>query len=270
LTDEPAPAPVADNAPAPAPSWRDSLPEDIKASPTLAKFETIEGLSKSYVNLEKMLGTEKVPIPKEGDTAGWDAYYKAGGRPDTPDAYGFKKPDTLPEGIEYSEEMDKKFAAEAHKHGLSAKQAAALRDWQLGVLSEGAKAQAAQADVARADGEAKLKQAWGQAYNDRMKDANVALKEYGSPEFTAFLESSNLGNHPAMAEFLYKVASKTIGEQKLVGERNQPAQTPADIDAAIADHAKLHQAALFDSSHPEHALRVRERTALFDKKFGNG
>jgi hypothetical protein len=274
LTDTPAPAVVVDNAPPPvsppvAPaSWRDTLPDDLKGNTSLSKFETIEGLAKSYTNLETMLGTEKIPVPKEGDNEGWDRYYKAGGRPEKPDEYGFAKPEQLPEGMEYSPDIDKAFATKAHELGLNKKQAAALREWQLGIMSEGHKQQSSQTEIARSDGEAKLKSSWGRAYDQNLTIAKSELKKRASPEFVAYMETSGLGNHPAMAEFLYNVAKETRGEAELIGNGRQVEQTPLEIDAAISDHAKAHQAALFDSSHPEHALRTRERTALFERKFG--
>jgi hypothetical protein len=259
---------AATTAAATTTSWRDSLPADLKTNTSLSKFETIEGLAKSYTNLETMLGTEKIPVPKEGDNEGWDRYYKAGGRPEKPDEYGFAKPEQLPEGMEYSPDIDKAFATKAHELGLNKKQAAALREWQLGIMSEGHKQQTSQTEIARSDGEAKLKSSWGRAYDQNLTIAKSELKKRATPEFVAYMETSGLGNHPAMAEFLYNVAKETRGEAELIGNGRTVEQTPLEIDAAISSHAKTHQAALFDSGHPEHALRTRERTALFERKFG--
>lgn len=273
MTDTPAPAP-ADNAPAPslapAASWRDTLPEDLKANATLSKFETVEGLAKSYTNLETMLGKDKVPVPKDGDTEGWERYYKAGGRPDKFEEYGFAKPEKLPQGMEYAPDLDNRIAQAFHKSGLNKAQAAAVRGELIAIMSEGHEAQSSQSQIALSDGEAKLKSQWGRAYDQNMAIAKSELKKRGSAEFVAFLESSGLGNHPEMASLLYNIAKDTRGENELITSREK-VLTPDEIDSQISDHAKQHQAALFDSSHPEHALRVRERTALFDRKFaGNG
>ena len=247
-------------------SWRDSLPEDLKANNSLSKFETIEGLAKSYTNLESMLGRDKIPVPKDGDNEGWERYYKAGGRPDKFEDYGFAKPDQLPNGMEYAPDLDQRFAKVFHKHGMNKGQAKAVRDEMIAVLTEGHKAQSTAQEVATSDGSAKLKEAWGRAYDQNLGIAKSELKKRGSAEFVAFLESSGLGNHPAMAEFLYNVAKDTRGESELITNREQE-QTPAQIDAEIADHTSKYNTALFDSSHPEHALRVKERQALFEKKY---
>lgn len=270
MTEAPAPAP-ADNAPAPSPapavSWRDTLPDDLKSNATLSKFETVEGLAKSYTNLETMLGRDKIPVPKDGDAEGWDRYFKAGGRPDKFEEYGFAKPEKLPDGMEYAPDLDARIAQTFHKNGLNKAQAAAVRSELIAIMSEGHEAQSSQSQIAVSDGEAKLKSQWGRAYDQNMQIAKSELKKRGSPEFVAFLESSGLGNHPEMASLLYNIAKDTRGENELITSREK-VQTPAEIDAEIADHTSKYQAALFDQGHPEHALRTRERTALYERKFG--
>lgn len=264
------PADGADAAAAAAEkTWLDGLPDDLKQSPSLTRYSSQEALARAYLNAEKMIGAEKVPVPKDpNDAEGWDRYYKAGGRPEKPDEYGFAKPEQLPDGMEYSPDIDKAFATKAHELGLNKKQAAALREWQLGIMSEGHKQQTSQTEIARSDGEAKLKSSWGRAYDQNLTIAKSELKKRATPEFVAYMETSGLGNHPAMAEFLYNVAKETRGEAELIGNGRTVEQTPLEIDAEISNHAKTHQAALFDSGHPEHALRTRERTALFERKFG--
>lgn len=278
MTDAPAPAPADNAPPAPPPappapaaaSWRDTLPDDLKSNTSLSKFETTEGLAKSYINLETMLGKDKVPVPKDGDTEGWERYYKAGGRPEKPEEYGFAKPEKLPEGLDYAPDLDARIAQSFHKAGLNKSQAAAVRNELIAIMAEGHEAQSSQSQIALSDGEAKLKAQWGRAYDQNMQIAKSELKKRGSAEFVAFLESSGLGNHPEMASLLYNIAKDTRGENELITSREK-VMTPDEIDAQISDHARLHQAALFDSSHPEHALRTRERTALFERKFaGNG
>jgi hypothetical protein len=48
-----------------------------------------------YRNLEKLIGNEKVPMPKdEQDAEGWERVFTARGRPSTPDAYKMPDADT--------------------------------------------------------------------------------------------------------------------------------------------------------------------------------
>ena len=73
--------------------WKSSLNTDIRNSSLLQKFEdTPEGLNKeleSHASLEKLLGHEKVPIPKDvNDVEGWNRFSKAMGIPDKAEGYG--------------------------------------------------------------------------------------------------------------------------------------------------------------------------------------
>jgi hypothetical protein len=46
-----------------------------------------------YRNLGKLIGNEKVPLPKGGQgTEGWERAFTALGRPSTPDAYKCRTP----------------------------------------------------------------------------------------------------------------------------------------------------------------------------------
>jgi hypothetical protein len=72
--------------------WYDDLPDDLKADPNVVKYSSKEALAKAHVNAVKLLGTDKVPLPKdENDAEGWERYYKAGGRPDKAEDYAIER-----------------------------------------------------------------------------------------------------------------------------------------------------------------------------------
>lgn len=254
-------------------SWRDSLPDDIKSVPTLSKFETIEGLAKSYVNLEKTLGSEKVAIPKDGDTEGWERFYKAAGAPDAPAAYGFKAPETVPEGMQYNPDLDKQIAGIFHGAKLNKQQAAAVREGLLEIVGKGATESldaSKQAEASRAQaiaqGEQALKAEWGTAYEQRGKVAGAAINKFLSPETIAAMEAAGLASNPAIVKDMYTLGVKLAGEKELIGA-SEGSQSPGDLDSAIATFRQSHSAALFDRAHPDHALRTKELTALFQRRF---
>ncbi len=78
-----------------APDWiKDWAPEDIGIVEKKA-WKSPQDLFKSYRELEKTLGQDKVVLPKDGaDAKEWDAVYNKLGRPDTPDKY------TAPQGAD--------------------------------------------------------------------------------------------------------------------------------------------------------------------------
>ena len=282
MSDTPAPAP-ADNAPNPAPvpepspapvaSWRDTLPDDLKSNTSLGKFETVEGLAKSYTNLEKMLGADKVVVPKDGDQEGWNRFYRAAGHPEKAEDYGFGKPEQIPEGMVYDPELDKRLAGIVHKHGLNKHQAAGVRNDLLAMVGEGATANLESSKLAEAEnqkaiiaGENALKAEWGNAYEQRGKVAGAAINKFLSPETVAAFAAAGIANNPAVIKDFYNLGVKLAGETELIGA-GQTEQTPGDLDGAIADFRTKHGSALYDKSHPDHTVRVKEFTALYQKRF---
>lgn len=253
-------------------SWRDSLPDDIKSAPTLSKFETIEGMAKSYVNLERMLGADKVVVPKEGDTEGWNSFYKAAGQPEKPDEYGFKAPEKIPEGMQYDAELDTKLAAIIHKGGANKHQAAIIREGLLELVASGAtanleaaKAQEAVREQAIISGTNALKAEWGDAFEQRGQAAKKFVESRFSPDHYALLDSLGVFNNPAAIKDYYRMGTAMVGEKVLIGESTIAA--PGDLDMSIADLRKNHEAALNDRSHPEHSIRLAELTRLTNARW---
>lgn len=115
-------APAPTGAPAPQPN-APKFNEIFKADPDTMgwaekkNFKDPADVLVGYRKLEQLLGGEKVPVPKDGDPVAWDLFYKAAGRPDTPDGYGLSK----------REGVDTEFAAylegEFHKTGVGVAQA---------------------------------------------------------------------------------------------------------------------------------------------------
>lgn len=256
-------------------SWRDSLPDDIKSAPSLSKFETIEGLAKSYTNLEKMLGADKVVVPKDGDEEGAQRFFKAAGWPDKPEEYGFKAPEKVPDGMVYNPELDTKIAGLFHGAKLTKAQAAAVREGLMEVVASGASesmeaSKAAQAanEAALMQAEQSLKQEWGPAYDTRAKVAGAAINKFAPPEAIAVMEANGLANNPAIVRMFYDIGTKLSGEKELIGSDEQ-SMTLSDLDSSIADFREKHGAALLDRSHADHKVRVAEYTKLFERRYPN-
>lgn len=254
--------------------WRASLPEDIRDNPSLAKFTSQEALAKSYINAEKMIGSDKIVIPKEGDTDGFRAAMAKLGMPENPDGYGFKQPDKIPDGLQYNADLDNEFAGEMHKAGLTKSQAAAMREWAIGFMSKGGAASLEQQKAAQEaaekqieQGTASLKSEWGQAFEQRGKMALKAAEMSFSPETMAALDAAGMTNNPAFIKDLYGLGLKVQGETQLLGAVEME-QSPGDLDAAIAKFQADNMTALMDQAHPDHKRVVAERAKLFEKRWG--
>lgn len=248
--------------------WRDSLPADVKTNPTMAKFTTAEGLAKSYINLEKQFGADKIVIPKDGDNDGWAKAFDALGRPADPAKYDFKTVE-LPAGMEYDKGLEDKFRPVAHNLGLSQKQAQGMRDWfaaQQGEAFTGATQQHAQEREAATN---ELKRELGAAYDGTAKAAEAALLQFAGKDVVDTMKKNGLINDPFMIKVFGKIGRETLGEDKLKASGAITDDAPEQLKAKITEFRSKHSAALYDKNHVEHAIRVQELTALTTRLHGD-
>ena len=90
-----APQPVADTGGAEAGSpavidWKASLSEDLRNDPSLASINDVASLAKGYVHGQKMIGADKIVIPK--DDASPDEMNEFYNRLGRPEKYEITKP----------------------------------------------------------------------------------------------------------------------------------------------------------------------------------
>lgn len=101
--------------------WKESLSEDLSSHDSIGKFESIEDLAKSYINLETKLGDRNY-IPKDADEKAWAEFYKRV----VPEQYDLKFDDL--KSINASEIVNDDVKAELKNMGLTNKQAQGMLD----------------------------------------------------------------------------------------------------------------------------------------------
>jgi hypothetical protein len=247
--------------------WLDKLTDDaLKNDPSLTTIEDETTLARNYVNLKKMLGQEKIPVPRdENDTAAWDMLYKAAGRPDTPDAYEIKRPADMPEGLTIDEEGEKFLKTFAHQNGWNQRQFDAAYN-------------------AFYEREAKARQAFTKSQADAKEEAMRSLHREGNAEETltlakatvtqyfdqeaiARLEQAGLGNDPIIIRSLAKIGKDLTGHQVLKGRGGETIKTMEQWQTDAQEYRSKHHAALIDSSHPDHKMRVAELQKMYERMY---
>ena len=92
--------------------WKANLSDEVRADKSLENIKDIEGLAKSYVHAQKLVGADKIPVPNKYATdKDWDAVYEKLGRPKSSDGYKYE----LPEDQKVDETALKNFSSQAHK-----------------------------------------------------------------------------------------------------------------------------------------------------------
>lgn len=120
--------------PAP-PEWVGTLPDDLKADPTLVKYQNVEALARGHLETKK-LASSKLTVPgAEATPEDWGKVWDAVGRPENPDKYDLKLvelPVDAPEEARTAlAETTKPFRELAYKIGLTGAQATALSEYRL-------------------------------------------------------------------------------------------------------------------------------------------
>ena len=193
--------------------------------------------------------------PKEGDPAAGEP--KDGGQKDGPEGEkdpeqedGEGEPDkaladedkaegkapesyekfSLPEGFEYDEKLAGEFGGVAKELGLSQDQAQKLVDHYIKLSQEGIAVQTER--LAQVSEEWKSaaetdKEYGGAKFEENIALAKNALDTLGSPELSKYLVDSQLGNHPEVIRFCWKVG-------RLLADDHQP----DDLAAKVKDPNK--------------------------------
>ena len=195
----------------PLSTWKDSLPDDIKNDPSLQSFKDVDGLAKSYIHAQKMVGSEKVAVPRDDwADSDWSGHYDALGRPSSPDGY------STPPGIERDLADSKKALYDA---GLSSRQA----DKVLSHIDELSSSLLEQdeADFAQnvASAREDLSREYGRDAPHKLDIAKGVLQKFGTPALIEDLADSGMANNIELIKALVGIGDLII-EDDIRGGRS--------------------------------------------------
>lgn len=195
-------------------------------------FEDPEALANSYMNLEKLVGKEKIPMPKdENDVEGWNKVYDALGRPKS--AAEYKLP--VPEGDDGA--FSKTAGEWFHKAGVSQKQAETIANQWNAYQAEQMKQMETLAQQQSQQEMEALKGEWGAAFEKNLHTAKTYAKEFGlSPEEMNAIESI-MGTKRFLQAF--SAQGQKLSEAPTIGfdgnKMNSGPMTPAQANARIME-----------------------------------
>lgn len=224
-------------------SWKSRLSPDIQKAPSLTKFEdTPEGLCKafeSHLSLEKLLGHEKVPLPKgPDDKEGRARFNKALGIPDKPE--GYKLEDVkLPESMKGMAFDKKEFAQLIHSIHATPEQASGLwkayTDLNIKLYQKAVEDhQNKMNEIVNA-----LRSEWGDAYDANVDLGQTVINKFASDQEENDFLTASLTKDPRFVKFLAKIgnqfAENKIGEFSVKRFAKSPNEAQLEIDKIMAD-----------------------------------
>lgn len=253
-----APAPVI----APEPTWRDSLPEDLKADPSLSTLKDVGALAKSYVEIRKTVGKDGVRVPKEdAPPEEWAKFHQALGVPETPDKY------ELPEieGIQFNEKEVSEFKSLAHKLGLRPEAVKQLAQFDAIRAQKLVEAQDTRNAQIRKSTEEALAAKWGPKgspiYQRELAKARWAARAVAQEDGAIAEYAEKLGETPEGVRFLAALAGMVGEEQgfaaQLAGGLN-PTDAQIKLDAMMTDR----KGPAWDAMHKDHESTLLQMVEL--------
>ena len=115
-------------------SFMEMIPEELREHPSLSANKRCCNLARSYVNAQRLIGSDKVPLPKNPTEEDLDNIYSKLGRPETPQGY------ELPvDGNVITEEVASAYADIAHNLRLTPQQAQGVLDYYKSTVNKQAK-----------------------------------------------------------------------------------------------------------------------------------
>lgn len=197
-------------------NWTNALPEELRGEKVLKTFPDFPGAVKMLVHAQRKLGAEKIVKPNEKSSPeDWADYYKAGGLPDTPDAYKIELPKEL--APHYSEDTLKEARAVMHQAGLNQKQVDALLKWDAGRLQKSLTTAQELDAQQRASVETDLRKEWGKDFDSNLRIANRLIGENLTADESKELAAS-VGNNKVLAKLLATVGKNFMEDTPLSAE----------------------------------------------------
>ena len=216
-----------------------TIPEELRDHPSLSPIKDVENLARSYVNAQKLIGADKIPMPVNPTDEDLDRIYGRLGRPETAEGYEIPV-----DGNIVTEEVAKDYADVAHKLRLSPQQASGILEYYQSLAGQSEEAMAANDEKIMQDTELSLKREWGDDYGNKLAMAKEAVESFASTDMLEIrlADGTKVGNHPdfikafaKMADFRHNMTSEdTVADAPMARTMNRQA-AKNEIDAIMND-----------------------------------
>ena len=226
------------------------LPEEIRDHPSLQSINDVGNLGLSFVNAQRLIGADKIPLPKNPTEDDLSNIYSKLGRPDEPSGYAIQA-----DGQILTEGDVNTYTDIAHKLGLSKAQANGILDYYRSSIQQTTEAMSKDSEQQRQQIEQSLKAEWGADYDAKVTQANRAVSDIAGEDLLQMVlqDGTKVGNHPAFikafanfADFKTSVTKEDTISENSVNYRMSPADAKAKIDTIMND--KSH--AYWDRKNP--------------------
>jgi hypothetical protein len=245
------------------------LADTVKASPALQPFKTAADAIKAYVDVQPLIGADKVPIPKDWSNPDQVKAFNAKlGVPEKPEAYELGK--VLTEKFK-DVPLDKNrlagFEKRALEAGLTPRQAKLLAESQVSEEVQRVESYKAQQTQQRQQALEDYKKTVGNKFDEKVAFGRKALANLSNAkDLVAILESTGLGDHPAFIEAFSSIGQMfredTAHATGATGSLQDNSSDSARVRIAELKKDPNFIKALGEAGNPAHKASVEEWTRL--------
>lgn len=259
-TQQPEQTTPANEQPFEAPAWLKGVPEELVKEPSVKNLPDLQSLVKSYVSAQKMIGAEKVVIPKKDATAEqWGEFYKKVGLPEAIDKYALTKDEKSP----MEQAFFDSFKEAAFKNGILPHQAQGLLSAFDNIAKTNTEKFAAEAKAQAENNITALKTEWGEAFGSKLEIIKETVDKFGGDDLRAVLQNAGLATNPVVAKALLQIGENLQEKAPKGLESKTPGQVKSSIEEIMSDRNHPYH----NPEHIGHAQAVREVEALFQKQY---
>lgn len=242
--------------------WKEGLPDEIKADPLWAKYETQNDAHKGLIDAQKFLGREKLPVPLgPDDSEAYKLILDKLGAPDKVEGY------TTPTDMQFEEGFPKVDEAlitsvkeAALKTGVLPKQFDSI--YRAFMEHSNLQYKAAMAKVVedKQNAESALRKELGADYPKMEALVGKVITQFADQ---AAIDSLNkgIGNDPGLLKMMASIG-KVLSEHSLVGDAPDLNMTPDQIQSELNTMQANMDGPLYKKEHPQHQEFVDKKDRL--------
>jgi hypothetical protein len=217
------------------------IPEELRGHPSISPIKDVENLARSYVNAQRLIGADKIPLPANPTEEDLDRVYSRLGRPESAENY-----EIAVDGNVVTEEVANSYKDVAHKLRLTPEQASGVMEYYKSVVENTGAATMQQLEQQRAASETALRQEWGSNYDGIVEKAAATAQEFGNSEMfdIDLADGTKLGNNPDFIKAFAKIAEfrQSVTSEDTVSEASQTSfmtreKAQAEVSAIMASPA---------------------------------
>ena len=201
--------------------------------------------------------SDKVAVPNKNSTEDqWNEVYDKLGRPESADKYSLDvKSDVVP----FDDGAVKQFAENAHKLGLSNKQAQGVLEFYKNSMEGNVHQNKIDAETSQVQAEQELRQEWGREFENNVKKAGALAKANLNTEILdlPLANGMRVGDHPEIIKGFAKIASM-MSEDKIVSPESDGTNKSADIESEISTITNNTDGPYWNKQHPDHDKVVQQ------------